>query len=171
MARILMLLTMLITGTATSQLPEFSQQYRQRLGGAIDALEKVLSDFQRDATSNGLTFNEAIALQKASDEEFIQARGHSMEAADRRLHNLKEQKVQLQDAGSLRSIMVIAQSLDGELARATMDDYELGVPVTSEGLVSAVLGGVGGLFGIRILMFLFGIRRRFRKAPPAAAET
>ena len=35
----------LAAGLVTSQLPEFSQQYRQRLGGAIDELSRILADF------------------------------------------------------------------------------------------------------------------------------
>ena len=46
MLRIFTVLTMLAGGTLTSQLPEFAQQYRQRLGGAIDALEQVMTDFR-----------------------------------------------------------------------------------------------------------------------------
>ena len=67
MVRILMVIVMLVSGTATSQLPEFSQQYRQRLGGAIDALEEILADFKRDAAAYGLSVSQAIARQKASE--------------------------------------------------------------------------------------------------------
>jgi hypothetical protein len=75
MLRIFTVLTMLASGTLTSQLPEFAQQYRQRLGGAIDALEQVMADFRRDAADYGLTVPEAIDRQKASTDPFIQARG------------------------------------------------------------------------------------------------
>ena len=35
-----------LTGAAvSSQFPEFSQQYTQRLGGAVDALAVVVADF------------------------------------------------------------------------------------------------------------------------------
>ena len=32
-----------------SQLPEFAQQYRQRLGGALEELRQVVADFDADA--------------------------------------------------------------------------------------------------------------------------
>ncbi|WP_372834856.1 DUF2937 family protein [Puniceibacterium confluentis] len=32
-----------------SQFPEFSQQYLQRLGGAVDGLARVIRQFDRDA--------------------------------------------------------------------------------------------------------------------------
>lgn len=89
MARVLMLIVMVLSGTATSQLPEFAQQYRQRLGGAIDALEEVLADFRRDASQYGLSISEAISRQKSSEDPFIRARGDSMANADQRLANLK----------------------------------------------------------------------------------
>ncbi|TYC60610.1 DUF2937 family protein [Rhodobacterales bacterium] len=156
MARILMLLAMLVTGTASSQLPEFSQQYRQRLGGAIDALEEVLADFYRDADAFGMTSAEAIALQKASDDPFIRARGDSMLNAEIRLSRLKQQQAELQTAGSIRRLVIFAQGFDPQLAQATADDYEPAVPVTGEGIASAGAGAIAGLF---IMWFLVGAAR------------
>ncbi|MEM9851772.1 MAG: DUF2937 family protein, partial [Pseudomonadota bacterium] len=40
---------------ATSQFPEFSQQYVQRLGGAVDELRRVAADFDASARAAGLT--------------------------------------------------------------------------------------------------------------------
>ena len=33
----------LLLGALASQLPEFAQQYRQRLGGAIDELQRIVA--------------------------------------------------------------------------------------------------------------------------------
>ena len=35
-----------------SQAPEFAQQYRQRLGGALDELRRVVADFDADAAKS-----------------------------------------------------------------------------------------------------------------------
>ncbi|MFL4990854.1 MAG: DUF2937 family protein, partial [Microvirga sp.] len=37
----------LLGGVVASQGPEFGQQYRQRLGGAVDELRQVISRFER----------------------------------------------------------------------------------------------------------------------------
>ncbi|MCV0429584.1 MAG: DUF2937 family protein [Roseibium sp.] len=160
MARVLMLIVMLVSGTATSQLPEFSQQYSQRLGGAIDALEEVLADFKRDASQFGLSVREAIARQKASEDPFVQARGNSMAVVDARLTRLKEQRADLQRAGPVERLVIFARGFDPKLARATAQDFAPAVPVTIAGLLSA---GAGALVGYLILNLLFGIVRLGRR--------
>ncbi|MES0881436.1 DUF2937 family protein [Roseibium sp. SCP14] len=160
MARVLMMVVMLISGTATSQLPEFSQQYRQRLGGAIDALEEVLADFKRDAAQFGLSFREAIERQRASGDPFIKARGHSMAIADVRLTRLKRQQQELSGAGSIERLIIFARGFDPRLAQATARDYQPAVPVTVAGLLSAAIGALGGYLLIRLLIGLARIGRR-----------
>jgi hypothetical protein len=159
MLRIFMVLTMLATGAVTSQLPEFAQQYRQRLGGAIDALHQVLADFQADADRYGLSFSEAIERQKASSDPFIQARGDSMEMAGWRLAKLKDQKAGFETAGPLERILIIVHSPDRDLIQATTEDYVPAIPVTTAGLISSGIGAVGGLL---IVWFFVGLRRLTR---------
>lgn len=166
MARIVMLIVMIFSGTATSQLPEFSQQYRQRLGGAIDALEEVLADFKRDAAEFGLSFQEAIARQQASEDPFIKARGNSMAVADARLDRLKQQQAQLQGAGPVERLVIFARGFDPQLARATADDYEPAVPVSVAGFLSA---GIGALAGLLIVRLLYGVARVGRRRTSAGS--
>ena len=45
---------------AFSQLPEFAQQYAQRLGGAISELKVIVADFDRDAANSQLSREDAI---------------------------------------------------------------------------------------------------------------
>ena len=45
----------IVSGAGFSQFPEFSQQYLQRLGGAVDELSTVVSDFDRSAATFGMT--------------------------------------------------------------------------------------------------------------------
>jgi len=163
MARILMLIAMLLSGTATSQLPEFSQQYRQRLGGAIDALEEILADFKRDAEKHGLTPADAIARQKSSSDPFIRSRGESMLQAEIRLSRLKQQQEEFLSAGPIQRLAVFARGFDPQLAQATAEDYEPAVPVTPAGFASAGAGALGGLLIMRLLVGVARLGRR-RKA-------
>lgn len=162
MARVMMLMVMLLSGTATSQLPEFSQQYRQRLGGAIDALEEILADFRRDAADHGLTPVEAIARQKASGDPFIRSRGESMVQAEIRLSRLKLQQEELLTAGPVERMVVFARGFDPQLARATAEDYEPAVPVTIAGFTSAGIGAFAGFLFMRLLTGLARLGRRRR---------
>ena len=165
MARVLMLIAMILSGTATSQLPEFSQQYRQRLGGAIDALEDILADFNRDAERHGLTSAEAIARQKRSTDPFVRARGDSMLNAEIRLNRLKQQQVELQTAGPIERLVVFARGFDPQLAQATAEDFEPAVPITVAGLGSAGAGALAGLVLMRLLVGLARLGRRRRPLP------
>lgn len=157
-----MLVVMLLSGTATSQLPEFSQQYRQRLGGAIDALEEILADFRRDAEQFGLTVQQAIQRQRSSPDPFVRARGNSMAVAETRLDRLKRQQQELAAAGPVQRMVIFVQGFDARLARATADDFEPAIPVTLMGFASAGAGGLAGFLIVRLLVALarFGGRRR-----------
>lgn len=166
MARVLMLIVMLMSGTATSQLPEFSQQYRQRLGGAIDALEQILADFNRDAAAHGLSSAEAIARQKASEDPFIQARGNSMLNAEIRLSRLKQQQSELETAGPVQRLMIFVRGFDPQLAQATAQDYEPAVPVTATGFATAGIGALAGLLVMRILVAIGRLGRRRKPQNP-----
>ncbi len=45
----------LVFAMAASQIPEYAQQYRQRLGGAIDELRTIVARFDEDSAREGLT--------------------------------------------------------------------------------------------------------------------
>ncbi|MEP0232060.1 DUF2937 family protein [Roseibium sp.] len=163
MTRMLMLIVAVICGTATSQLPEFAQQYRQRIGGAIDALQEVMADFEADASQFGLTVDEAIVRLKSGADDFARERGETMEQTRARLSKLVDQRDALATSGPFARLAVVLESMDPKLAQSTAEDYEPALPVTMEGAVSAGLGGVAGLLGVRFLVSLVNIGRRRRR--------
>ncbi len=159
-ARILMLIVALGMGTTASQLPEFSQQYRQRLGGAIDELAKIADDFANDARRFGLSVEQAIDRLAGNTDEVAAARGDRMRQTLSRLDRLREQKDAYAESGPFVRLAVFAQNIDTELAEATAKDFEPAIPVTVEGLVTAGTGFFAGWFGMRLLLAVFGRRRR-----------
>ncbi|GGB32004.1 hypothetical protein GCM10011316_00090 [Roseibium aquae] len=165
MGRIFVLIVMLLAGGATSQLPEFSQQYRQRLGGAIDALSQVVAEFERDASSFGLTTSEAIDRLGTLPDAFARQRAQTISSTLVRLDRLKAQQIALTSAAPFERIGVFLAGMDPELARATAGDYEPAVPITAEGFLSAGLGGLAGLLLGRGCLFLGRLRIRRRTAP------
>ena len=52
--------TVLVAAVTTSQLPEFAQQYRQRLGGAVDELRTIVQRFDADAQAAGMDRTQAL---------------------------------------------------------------------------------------------------------------
>src|SRR5258707_8042920 len=74
----------LIAGMTFSQVPEFAQQYRQRLGGAIDELAPVLAHFDEDAARSGYDRDGALALMAANNERLVRDQaGRIRETIDR----------------------------------------------------------------------------------------
>ena len=61
-----------------SQAPEFAQQYRQRIGGAVDELKTVVVDFDKDAANSQLSRSRALNKLTSSSEQFARDRGQSM---------------------------------------------------------------------------------------------
>ncbi|MEL7345872.1 MAG: DUF2937 family protein, partial [Pseudomonadota bacterium] len=76
MLRILALAGGLAGAAGMSQFPEYSQQYTQRLAGAVDELSTVVADFDASALASGLTRQEALA--QLSGTEFLDRRQADM---------------------------------------------------------------------------------------------
>lgn len=145
--RVVVLAVALVSGATTSQLPEFSQQYRQRLGGAIDALGEVVDGFQADAARFGLTGEQVVERLQTADDALTRSQGDRMQATMARLGRLKAQRTAFEGAGPLLRMVVMLSDLDPQIARATADDFEPAVPVTGEGALSALAGALLGLLG------------------------
>ncbi len=162
-ARVLMLGVALVSGTATSQLPEFAQQYRQRLGGAIDALEEVKADFVADATTTNKSVSTALQHMAQSEEQFVKLRGESIERSMDRLDSLKEQQLAMTSAAAFERVWIFLKQPDTRISRATWEDFEPAVPVTVEGGVLAGLGFAVGLFMLRLVGLGGRVRRRRKR--------
>ncbi|ALV27185.1 DUF2937 family protein [Pannonibacter phragmitetus] len=152
----------LLAGITASQLPEFAQQYRQRLGGAIDALQTVMLQAAEDAQRSGLDVDGAIARLKASGDQLVAAQGRSLEEIGDRLANMRAEREAYAEADEFGRLLVFLTSADRELARRTYDDFEPAVPVTAEGILTGILGLFAGLGSLRISgAFLRGLWRVF----------
>jgi len=159
--RPVILIFSLLVGVAASQLPEFAQQYRQRLAGAVDELTRIVERFDADARAEGLTQDQALERYRQSGDGFLRRQGGSAAEVIARRDRLLAQQQELAGAPFARIAPVVAH-LDSELARRTLNDFEPAVPTTVEG---AAFGGAGVVFG-RLLASLLGLspRRRRRTA-------
>jgi hypothetical protein len=154
--RILALAIGLICALAASQLPEFAQQYRQRLGGAVEELGRVVGRFDENAQSSGLSRDQAIARLGEQPEPLVRREGEAMGAAAERLAQLKRQREDFAAAGSFERLLVFIRQMDPGLARSTYLDFEPAVPATTEGVVAAAAGFVFGWGGTLFLAHLLG---------------
>lgn len=162
--RALVLAGGVLGGAAASQFPEFSQQYTQRLGGAVDALEEVVADFDASAQASGLS--RAAALDQMRGAEFLDRRRSDMTRTFARYDRLRADLAVLQGAGPFMRAYHAARMTDGDVAQAAMQAYAPAVPVTLAGLVFAGSGFVVGLCAVwaALRLILWPLRARRRPA-------
>jgi len=144
-----------------SQLPEFAQQYSQRLGGAINELRVIVADFDRDAANSQLTRDEALEQMLGSPTKFARDRGVSMNRTITRYYLLGRQKQEMESADPLLRPLFMLQTPDETLVEGAWSDFEPALPVTSAG---AVYGAAGALVAIMIARLLVGAGRGFNGA-------
>ena len=102
----------LIGGALGSQLPEFSQQYRQRLGGALGEIERIVTEFDRDATGSGLSRDQALAQYATANNEFLNAQGKSVTSTLARRDKLQKQSEAIEQAPPLMRPFEVMRSPD-----------------------------------------------------------
>lgn len=147
-----------------SQAPEFSQQYKQRLGGGIEELGAVVQQFDADAAARGLDREGAIAALKSSTEELPRLRGRSMDVAVNRYESLVSQQAAMERAEPVLQPFHLMQYPDPNLISGTWEDYNPAVPLNTAG---ALWGGLGALILGIVGRLPISVRRwqRARRAP------
>lgn len=147
----------------SSQAPEFAQQYRQRLGGAVDELAGVVSSFDQDAAAAGIDRTRALTSMISAPETLIRLRGQSMQAAIARYERLRQQLTDFEASGPLGRVESLLESPDTPLIRATYAHYEPAVPTTAAGLITALSGFLVVYFGTGVIRLLFWPLTRLRR--------
>ena len=150
--------------TVASQLPEFAQQYRQRLGGALDELNAIVTQFHDDAARAGMDEGKAVAALKTNADQVARDRGQAMADTIARRGRLAAQSAAFESAGAFGRLAALAGNVDPQIAGRAWRDFEPAMPVTTEGFAAAGGGAIAGYAAARLLAAPF--RRRRRK--PAA---
>ena len=150
----------LVIAALASQLPEFTQQYRQRLGGAIDELQTSIARFDGEAAGQSLTRQQGIERLKANDDPLVRDRGTAVDDAVTRVDRLTWQRDAFRTAGPVSQYAILAEGIDPGIARATVHDFAPAAPLTTAGLVAAVIGFAFGWLVTRLVAMPF--RRRSR---------
>ena len=151
----------LLGGVVASQGPEFSQQYRQRLGGTIDELHRVIARFDQDAQAQGETRESAIARLRGNTDALASSQGTAMQGNVDRVDRLEAQRQAMIQAGPFRRIALLVRDGDLDVMEAAYRDFEPALPVTEEGILSAVAGFVIAWGGFLLLAgFLRSLSRR-----------
>jgi len=145
----------LLVGAGLSQFPEYSQQYVQRMGGALDELTTVVTDFDISAKATGYSRKEALAVM--TDDDFLVARQADMKRTFKRFEKLSADYSRLKNANAFSRLAYVARMRDGDIANGTAQDFKPAVPLTIEGLGFV---GIGFLFGYGLVAGLLRLIRR-----------
>lgn len=157
----------LLCGIVASQAPEFAQQYRQRLGGAVDELRRIVERFETDARATGQTREDALGSLARNQDALVQKQGEAMQWTMERLARFERQQRDFADAGPFGRLVVLLRDFDRELAGATYREFEPAVPTTEEGIVAGLAGFVLGWGGFLLIGGLFGRLFARRRLSPA----
>ena len=148
-----------------SQFPEYSQQYFQRLSGAVDELAVVVDNFDKDAAELGLP-RQAALEQLSEGSAMGEARALSMARVFKRHDRLSEDLVQLQGRTAIERAFTPWRFAEAKLAQDTLSDFRPAMPLTAEGLGFAALGLFCGYWLVSLMLgCLVGLFRRKSRVP------
>ena len=159
----------LLVAVFASQLPEYVQQYRQRLGGAVDELRASVANFDAESGHLSLTREQAIARLRDNPDQLAQGRGTDMESTVSREERLERQQAAFAGSGPVSQYVALLEYLDPGLARQAYGEFQPAVPVTSAGFIAGAVGLVAGWGASHIIAWPF--RRRHGLAVAARAAS
>jgi hypothetical protein len=161
-ARRFALAVAVVAGLIGSQGPEFAQQYRQRLGGALEELDRIISEFDAEAKRQDLTPTQGLRRLEDNDDPLASERGEDMAEAIDRANRLTEQLAAINSGGPLTRLYAVAKDFDPEIARSTLDNYEPAAPLTLGALAAAGLAAFWGWAATHLLAWPFRRRSHLR---------
>jgi hypothetical protein len=149
-----------------SQLPEFMQQYLQRLEGHLDEARLQLDGFRDAAAKSGMTLDQLVAGAARNPDPSMGRLGGVVHHLVARVDDLAAADAALRHASAWTRPFVFAAHMDAGIAKATWTIFRPAVPTTAEGLVYAGVGVVAAL-----AVYHLGVRgpiaRCMRRKPAA----
>src|SRR5260370_38592423 len=122
------------------QAPEFAQQYAQRLGGAIDELDRIARHFDEDSLRSGYDRPGALALMGRNQEQLVRDQATRMSETIDRLANLRAQQTAMNQRGPFTRIFAFAVGYDRELASRTWRDFDFALPLSIDAILFTCIG-------------------------------
>jgi len=131
------------------QLPEFIQQYSQRLSGHLNEALLQLGDYQEIADRH-FDGNLKLMVDKylTNSEASINETAHVISKVTERVKDLQSHLTNLQDAEYINRVFYFITEFDESMAQATIQQYQLAIPLSLSALIS------GTLFALCIVIFI-----------------
>ena len=129
-----------VGAVAFAQLPEFIQQYRQRLGGHLDEARRQLAEFVAIASRSKLSLPQFIERTSTNSDATVAQLGGAMRNTVLRVDELVAAETALSHSSLWAKPFIFFQHIESGIARSTWEIYRPAIPTTGEGLVYAVAG-------------------------------
>jgi len=154
-----------------SQAPEFAQQYRERLAGAVDELTTAIQIFDEKANHAGLDRQTALNIYASSNESSLNQQVDAMRRSVARYQLLSDQLEDLAAASSVLRPLVIARQPDDRIFSDAWRGFMPSFPVSLAGVIWCGAGLLIGIFGAASVSALFGAVARFRREALSRASS
>lgn len=139
------------------QIPNFIGQYRQRLGGHFDEASQNLKSYEGIAEETiGTTDLDALATHYQQGSSDVQIIGEKLVEDVARADRLGLLVENLEGASIFGRLKHLIVDLEMPVARATMSDYQPGLPITPEAIMYALIFGIIATLLFNWILFLFG---------------
>jgi len=148
-----------------SQIPEFFQQYLQRLGGHLDEARRHLDQFREAAAQTGVTVDQLASTASAQRDASVARLGAVIRNASARVESLASAEGALRGASLWTRPFVFLRHCDAQIVGATWSVFRPAVPTTVEGLVYAAVGMV-----LMLALYHGAVRYPLRRAQRARAS-
>lgn len=144
---------------ALCQFPEFQQQYKQRLGGTLDELNRQVAALDIRAEDAGMKRYDYIRHFLDNSDMVIQSEGQSLSDMLGRRISVQNAIDEMDNARSYELLFTMLLRLDTATAGATLENYRPAIPITVSAFVHALFGFVFGYLLVGYLSLLLPRRR------------
>jgi hypothetical protein len=128
-----------------SQIPQFMQQYSQRLAGHVDELQHLLDNLRQLAAHSDKTLEQYIQKFVTNADPDFARQGHFMQHLMGRWQELEHALYHLTHSSIWARPYVFLKELQADIAQATLFSFQPGISLNLEGLCYA---GGGVLIGL-----------------------
>lgn len=159
--RELALIALIVSGgIGASQVPQFVQEYEQRLGGASDEAARQLAEYAKVARQAGMVLETYINLLKSNADARVVATGDTISGLQSRSQRLIQHRQQLAQSQRLLKPVILAQAYDQDLLAATWAQFRFSL------LLDPIFGIIGLVFGWLMHMLLWASLGALFAPPP-----
>lgn len=139
------------------QLPEFIQQYSQRLSGHLNEALSQLSEYQliADRHFDG-NLTSMINKYLINSEQSIKETANIISHTSTRVTDLQSHLFNIQEAEYVKRVYYFVTQFDQSMAQATIEQYQLAIPLSLPALIT------GALFALCIVIIIHLFIRTFK---------